>query len=170
MMPWPRSEGFGPVEKAKRARRSNHTAGQDQGPAEDFHPPRHEEPGGVQGAAIEGDPNQRQPKQAPRRRRTRRRPDCPLGRPGADPAQSRRSNGGSSACATLRVGGDQNGSASLSAWRRASRNEPATAANATAIQYPMNARGASIRAAKATAAASVPNIPLAVITGARARR
>jgi len=49
-------------------------------------------------------------------------------------------SGGNSACATRRVGDDQNGSLSFNACRRANRNAPAKAATAAASHNAQNCR------------------------------
>ena len=80
-------------------------------------------------------------------------------------------SGGESACATRRVGGDQKGSAFLElAWRRASRNDPATATPAVPSHSPANAGGASAWKYKAAAAAVTPSEPATNMIGASARR
>ena len=78
--------------------------------------------------------------------------------------------GGSSACVTRRVGGDQKGSDSLRACRRTRRNEPATAITPTPAQKRMNARGEPMLIPQPSAAAARPTTPLKIMMGASARR
>src|ERR1043166_4633403 len=78
--------------------------------------------------------------------------------------------GGSSACVTRRVGGDQNGSASLSACRRTKRKEPTAATRATPAQNTIKLRGAATPKLQPVAAAAKPKTPLKIMMGASARR
>ncbi|NLH72154.1 MAG: hypothetical protein GX456_03795 [Verrucomicrobia bacterium] len=77
---------------------------------------------------------------------------------------------GRTACATRRVGGDQNASLARSACRLTSSSAVTSGAMLTASQYAMKARGDSTPAIIPPIAAAMPNPPVTSMTGASARR
>src|ERR1041385_2017122 len=86
------------------------------------------------------------------------------------PAIKPTNNGANNPCATRRVGGDQNGSDSLMAWRRTSTNEPANAINPTPAQKPINPCFELIFKTQPAVPPAMPTTPLKIITGASALR